>query len=68
MSIALVIPPNHLIYGHELGQTLRDGEEQGNLACCSLWGLEESDTTQQQQLKKCVYVHSEHLLRLYLVT
>ena len=43
MSIALVMPPNHLIYGHELGQTLRDGEEQGNRACCSLWGLEESD-------------------------
>ena len=24
--------------GRELGQTPRDGEEQGGLACCSLWG------------------------------
>ena len=30
--------------GHELGQTLGDGEGQGNLACCSPWGHEESDT------------------------
>ena len=31
--------------GHKLGQTMGDGEEQGRLACCSLWGQEESDTT-----------------------
>ena len=31
--------------GHELGQTLENGEGQGGLACCSLWGLKESDTT-----------------------
>ena len=29
----------------ELGQTPRDGEGQGSLACCSLWGHEELDTT-----------------------
>ena len=29
--------------GHELGQTLGDGEGQGDLACCSPWGREESD-------------------------
>ena len=28
--------------GHELGQTPGDGEEQGGLACCSPWDLEES--------------------------
>ena len=27
--------------GHELGQTARDGEGQGSLACHSLWGHEE---------------------------
>ena len=31
--------------GHELGQTLGDGEEQEGLACCSPWGHKESDTT-----------------------
>ena len=31
--------------GHELGQTLRDGEGQGGLTCCSPWGRKESDVT-----------------------
>ena len=31
----------------ELGQTLGDGEGQGDLACCSPWGHEELDTTRQ---------------------
>ena len=30
--------------GHEFEQTLGDGG-QGSLACCSLWGGEESDMT-----------------------
>ena len=33
------------INGHELEQTLGDGEGQGSLACCSLWGHKELDTT-----------------------
>ena len=32
--------------GHELGQTLGDGEEQGSQVCCSPWGHEESDTAE----------------------
>ena len=28
-------------------QTLGDGEGQGSLTCCSSWGHEESDVTQQ---------------------
>ena len=31
--------------GHDLGQTLGDGEGQGGLVCCSLWGHEELDMT-----------------------
>ena len=31
--------------GHELGQTPRDSEGQGGLACYSPWGCKESDTT-----------------------
>ena len=34
----------NLFNGHELGQTLGDGEGQGGLACCSPWGCRESDT------------------------
>ena len=31
--------------GHELGQTLGDGEGPGSLACYSPWGHKESDMT-----------------------
>ena len=33
--------------GHEFEQTLGDDEGQGSLVCCSPWGWEESDTTEQ---------------------
>ena len=36
---------HHQLNGHELGQTLGNGEGQGSLVCCSPWGHEESDTT-----------------------
>ena len=32
--------------GHEFEQAPRDGEGQGNLACCSPWGRKELDTTE----------------------
>ena len=32
--------------GHEFEQVLGDGEEQGSLACCSLRGRKELDTTE----------------------
>ena len=36
---------HHRLNGHELGQTPRDGERRGGLACCSPWGHKESDAT-----------------------
>ena len=33
--------------GHEFEQTLRGGEGQGSLACCSPWSRKESDTTER---------------------
>ena len=38
---------HHWLNGHEFEQTLEDGEEQGSLACCSRWGLKDSDMTDQ---------------------
>ena len=38
---------HHQCKEHELGQTLRDDEGQGGLACFSPWGHKESDTTGQ---------------------
>ena len=35
----------HQCNGHELGQTLGDGEGQGGLAYCSQWGHKKLDTT-----------------------
>ena len=37
---------HHQLNGHEFEQTSGDGEGQGNLACCSSWGLKESDMTE----------------------
>ena len=43
---------HHQCNGHELGQIVGDGERQGSLACCSLWGHEELDMTWQLNNKK----------------
>ena len=37
---------HHQLNRHEFEQTLGDGEGQGSLECCSLWGLKGSDMTQ----------------------
>ena len=36
---------HHCLNEHEFEQTLRDGEGQGSLVCCSPWGHKESDMT-----------------------
>ena len=38
---------HHWLDGHEFEQALGDGDWQGSLACCSLWGCKESNTTEQ---------------------
>ena len=40
---------HHQLSGHGFEQTPGDRERQGNLVCCSPWGGEESDKTEQQQ-------------------
>ena len=37
---------HHQLDGYEFEQTPGDGEEQGSLACHSLWYRKESDTTE----------------------
>ena len=51
--------------GHELGQTQRDGDGQGSLACCSPWSRKESDMTEQlnKRRMKEKRVHSVILKR-----
>ena len=38
---------HHQLYGHEFEQASKIGDGQGSLACCSLWGRKESDTTER---------------------
>ena len=38
---------HHRLNGHEFESTPGVGDGQGGLACCSLWGRKESDTTEQ---------------------
>ena len=39
---------HHQLDWHEFEQSPRVGDGQGSLACCSAWGLKESDMTEQQ--------------------
>ena len=38
---------HHQLNGYEFEQAPGDGEGQGSLVCCSLWGCKESDMTEQ---------------------
>ena len=38
---------HHQLNGHEFEQASGDGEGQGRLVGCSLWGCKESDMTEQ---------------------
>ena len=38
---------HHQLDGREFEQALGNGDGQGSLACCSLWGHKESNTTEQ---------------------
>ena len=46
---------HHWLNGHEFEQAPGDGDEQGNLACCSPWGCKESDTIEQMKNNKVVF-------------
>ena len=41
-----MVDGHHRLNGLEFEQVPGDGEEQGSLACCSLCGRKESDTTE----------------------
>ena len=38
---------HHRLTGHEFGRTQGDSDGQGGLACCSSWGLKQSNTTER---------------------
>ena len=42
-----MVGSHHRLNGHGFGKALGVGDGQGGLACCSLWGHKESDTTER---------------------
>ena len=42
-----MVGPHERFNGHEFEQALGVGDGQGSLACCSLWGRKELDTTEE---------------------
>ena len=54
---------HHQCNGHELEQTLGNGEGQGGLACCSPWGHEELGTTARLHNTTTIHHHIS-LIRL----
>ena len=59
---------HHQLNGHGFGWTLGVGDGQGGLVCCSSWGCNESDTTEQlnwlTDLYVCVYKMEYHACML----
>ena len=57
---------HHRLNGHEFEQTLGDRKGQESLACCSSWGHEELDMTEQLNSNKwsislnCYEDHRRH--------
>ena len=49
-----IVGRHHWLNGHEFEQTLGDGEGQGSLVCCSLWGCKELDTTERLNLLRII--------------
>ena len=57
----------HQLNGYEFEQTPGDGEGQGNLTCCSLWGHKESDTTEWlNNISKWKESEKVYILHIYI--
>ena len=54
---------HHRCNGHELRQTLWDGEGQGSLGCCSPWGCKELDTTGRWPTTTTISLSNIHLYK-----
>ena len=46
---------HHQLNGHEFEQAVGDGEGQGCLTCCSPWGHNKLDTTEQMNNKTAAH-------------
>ena len=46
---------HHQLDGHEFEHALGVGDGQGSLACCSPWGLKDSDMTEQPSTAQHIF-------------
>ena len=58
---------HYQLKGHEFEQAPGDGDGQGSLACCSLWGCKELDTTEQLKSKYKLCAGKLYAFSLWLV-
>ena len=62
-----MVGQHHWLNGHESEQAPEDSEVQGSLACCSPWGLTESDSWVTTVLSLFQNVIRNHILWVYLL-
>ena len=55
---------HHQLHGHKFEQTPGDGEGQGSRACCSPWGHNELDITEQLKNNKIFYIKETHFKKI----
>ena len=58
----------HQLNGHEFEATLRDGEGQGSLECCSPWGCKELDMMEQLNNKLFLAFDNHILFHIHKLT
>ena len=59
---------HHRLKGHEFEQAMEHSERQGSLACYSLWGHKDSDTTEQLNNNNNIQKLTPHWLQIiYLI-
>ena len=56
---------HHRLNGHEFEQALGDGEGQGSLVCCSLWGCKESDMTERLNNNNKIFIFINSFANFY---
>ena len=59
---------HHQLNAQEFGWTLRVGDGQGGLACCSSWGCKELDTTEQLNWSELIRSVLSHCEKSILIT
>ena len=54
---------HHRLDGHKFEQAPRDGDGQGRLVCCSLWGLKMSDMTERLNWTELNHLQTTQFLK-----